>query len=255
MNMFDLSGKSALVTGAAGGLGSAQVRALADAGAHVIATDRSAAAVEHAFVPELERGLALTPMALDVTDAASIDACIGYCGREFDGLDILVNNAAVSIPAPLLDYTEEDYDLTMAVNLRGVFQLSQNAGRLMRERNRGGAMINIASIGGMVVDGPTSAVYDATKAAVIQLTRNLAVELAPFSIRANAIAPGYMYTDMTSRYTNDPTYLDELRNSKIPLGRVGEPVEIGGAVVFLASQASSYVTGHTLNVDGGWVAV
>ena len=255
MELFDLTDRTALVTGAAGGLGGAQVEALMQAGAHVVATDLEAEPIKRRLARSGLPFKRLTALELDITDEERIAACVQHCEREFGGIDILSNNAAVSLPAPLIDYALADFDRTIAVNLRGLFAMSRDVAGSMTRQGRGGSIINIASIGGMVVDGPTSAAYDASKAAVIQLTRNLAVELAPAGIRANAIAPGYMFTDMTERYTSDPDYMERLTTSKIPLGRVGHPREIGGATVFLASDAASYVTGHTLNVDGGWVAI
>ncbi|TQF00190.1 MAG: glucose 1-dehydrogenase [Spiribacter salinus] len=253
--MFDLSGKTVLVTGAGGGLGMAHTAALASAGARIIAADVDGEQLRSGLASAGLDNYDIHPVEMDVSDCRGAATVVEQCAGEHDGIDILVNNAGISLPAPLIDYEPSAFDRTMAVNLRGLFFLSQAFARSLRDLGRGGSIINIASIGGMVVDGPTSAAYDASKAAVIQLTRNLAVEFAPLGIRANAIAPGITRTEMTRRFTEDPDTLHELTTKKIPLGRVGEPEDMGGAVVFLASDAASYVTGHTLNVDGGWVAI
>ena len=238
---LDLSGRVALVTGAGGGLGRAQVEVLVEAGATVVGADLEP--------PETRQGS--HPRALDITDTDQLADMVASCERDFGGLDILVNNAGISLPGPVLDYLPGDLDRTIAVNQKAFFELSRLAGRVMVRR--GGAIVNIASIGGMVVDGPHSAAYDATKAAVIQMTKNFAVELAGSGIRVNAVAPGYTRTDMIARYLEDEDYVAEITSRKIPLGRIGCPEEIADAVCFLASDAASYITGHTLNVDGGWV--
>ncbi|MBW3099184.1 SDR family NAD(P)-dependent oxidoreductase [Pseudohoeflea coraliihabitans] len=253
MQQFRLDGQVALVTGAAGGLGAAQVRALLAAGARVLATDMAGEGLERTFAGDLQAGAALRLAQLDVTRDADLAATVDSCVQNDGSLDILVNNAGISRPGPVLDYDSGDFALTIEVNFRSVFRLSQLAGRAMAAQGKGGSIVNIASIGGMVVDGPTSSAYDGSKAAVIQITKNFAVELAEHGIRVNAVAPGYIRTEMTQRYLTDAAYMTNLMANKIPLKRVGEPSEIAGAVVFLASPAASYVTGHTLNVDGGWV--
>lgn len=254
MSRFDLNGKIALVTGAARGLGAAQVIALAEAGATVLAADLDRSAVAAAFADGL-LGERISPRRLDVTSEAEIADLAATCIAEYGGIDILVNNAGISLPAPALDYPMADFDATCAVNFRAVFRLCQVFGRMMVDTGRKGAIVNLASIGGMVVDGPGASAYDGTKAAVIQITKNFAVDLAPHGIRVNAVAPGYIETEMTRRYVRDTAYMAGLYEHKIPMKRVGQPDEIASAVVFLASPAASYMTGHTMNVDGGWVIV
>jgi len=254
MSRFELHGKIALVTGAARGLGAAQVRALAEAGATVLAADLDTASVAAAFADDAQRDR-ISPLRLNVTSEEEIAELAAMCVAEYGGIDILVNNAGISRPALALDYPMADFDATCAVNFRAVFRLSQVFGRMMVETGRKGAIVNLASIGGMVVDGPGASAYDGTKAAVIQITKNFAVDLAPHGIRVNAIAPGYIETEMTSRYVRDAAYMAGLYEHKIPMKRVGQPDEIASAVVFLASPAASYMTGHTMNVDGGWVII
>ncbi|WBU51905.1 SDR family NAD(P)-dependent oxidoreductase [Paracoccus sp. SCSIO 75233] len=253
MEQFRLDGKTALVTGAGGGLGVAQVHALLLAGARVVAADLSPERVAAALgdLPK-EHASRLTVIPVDVTREDDLSRLVSTC-MESGGIDVLVNNAGISRPGPVLDYDPADFDQTVDVNFKAVYRLSQLVGRAMSDRGTGGAIINIASIGGMVVDGPISSAYDGTKAAVIQITKNFAVELAHAGIRVNAIAPGYIRTEMTRGFLEDADYLENLRRNRIPMGRVGEPSEIASAVVFLASPASSYMTGHTMNVDGGWV--
>ncbi|WP_272011032.1 SDR family NAD(P)-dependent oxidoreductase [Roseovarius sp. ZX-A-9] len=250
MDAFRLDGKVALITGAGGGLGVAQVQALAKAGATIVATDATEAALGAMDLTGLTD---IDAVEMDVTDGGSIDRAVDHCTARYGRIDLLVNNAGISLPGSVLDYDMDWFDRTSAINFRGVFAVSRAVANVMVSQSTKGAIVNLASIGGMVVDGPTSAAYDGTKAAVIQITRNFAFELARQGIRVNAVAPGYTRTPMIEKYLNDPDYRSALENRLIPMGRVGRPEEIANAIVFLLSDAASYVTGHTLNVDGGWV--
>ncbi|MFG3685487.1 SDR family NAD(P)-dependent oxidoreductase [Micromonospora sp. NPDC047740] len=251
-SLFTLDGARALVTGAHGGLGRAQALALGQAGAEIIATDLTTDRAEQACAYLEQHGLHATPLSLDVTSVDSIEAAFDDLERRRSVPDVVVNNAGVSLRNTALDATTDQFDLTLAVNLRGTYFVAQRAARAMRQRG-GGRIINLSSIGGLVVDGERSSVYDASKAAVVQLTKNLAYEWGRYGIRVNSIAPGYMRTEMTADLLPTKAVEDELVTRHIPLGRVGEPADLAGAVVFLASDASAYVTGHTLTVDGGWV--
>ncbi|OUZ12470.1 hypothetical protein BHE97_01825 [Aeromicrobium sp. PE09-221] len=246
-----LDGSTALVTGATGGLGRIQAFALGRAGARIIAADLDLAAAESLVADLGEEGLDASPARLDVTDARGIEELFAGLGGGWIP-DILVNNAGVSIRQSALDATPEVFDLTHAVNVRGAYFVAQAAARAMRPRG-GGRIVNIASIGGLVVDGPQSSVYDASKAAVVQMTKNQASEWGRWNIRVNAIAPGYMRTAMTADLLPDAAVEQRIVDQHIPLGRVGEPADLAGPVVFLASEASAYVTGHCLTVDGGWL--
>ncbi|MGW5169873.1 SDR family NAD(P)-dependent oxidoreductase [Streptomyces nodosus] len=252
-SLFSLTGRTALVTGAAGGLGLAQALALGRAGARLVASDISHEAAVTACDQLREHGLDCVPLALDVTSEASIDAAFDTLEAGGDSPDILVNNAGVSLRNSALEATPEEFDTTLSINLRGTYFTAQRAARAMRRRGHG-RIINLSSIGGLVVDGERSSVYDASKAAVVHVTRNMAYEWGPYGIRVNSIAPGYMRTTMTSDLLPTPESEARIVAGHIPLGRVGEPDDLSGAVVFLASQASSYITGHTLTVDGGWTA-
>ncbi|MEU7000723.1 glucose 1-dehydrogenase [Nonomuraea sp. NPDC046570] len=251
-NLFSLDGLTALVTGAAGGLGRAQSLALGAAGARVVASDLTAEAAGRACDELSEAGVANLPLVLDVTSVADVDRAFGELDAAGVRVDILVNNAGVSLRNSALEATPEEFDTTLAVNLRGTYLMAQRAARRMREQG-GGCVVNLSSIGGLVVDGERSSVYDASKAAVVQVTKNMAYEWGRYGIRVNSIAPGYMRTAMTADLLPSPEAEERLIDRHIPLGRVGEPGDLAGAVVFLASPAASYVTGHTLTVDGGWV--
>ncbi|PJM95235.1 hypothetical protein CG719_12075 [Streptomyces sp. CB01373] len=200
-----------------------------------------------------EHGLDCIPLALDVTSKASIDAAFDTLEADGDSPDILVNNAGVSLRNSALEATPEEFDTTLSLKLRGTYFTAQRAARAMRRRGHG-CIISLASIGGLVVDGERSSVYDASKAAVVHVTRNMAYEWGPHGIRVNSIAPDYMPTNMTSDLLPTPEAEERIVRDHIPLSRVGEPSDPSGAVVFLAAQASSYITGHTLTVDGGWTA-
>jgi len=167
-------------------------------------------------------------------------------------IDVLVNNAGVNIPVEALEVTEADWDGVLDVNLKGLFFMSQRVGREMK-RTGGGKVVNIASQNGLVAYYNRAA-YCASKAGVVNLTRSLALEWAPLKINVNAVGPTYILTDLTKVTLEDPRYRDDIL-SRIPLGRVGQPEDVVGAVVFLASAAADMVTGHTLLVDGGWTAV
>jgi len=248
-NPFDLSGRVALVTGANTGIGQGIAVALAAAGADIALAGRTPAEATAALVGGLGRRAALIPA--DLSSIEPIDSVVSSTLAELGGLDILVNNAGIIRRADALDFTEADWDAVIDTNLKSVFFLCQAAGRHMVGRGSG-KIINIASMlsfqGGIRVPS-----YTASKSGVAGLTRLLANEWAGKGVNVNAIAPGYIATDNTAALK-----ADESRNrqilERIPAGRWGEPHDIGGAAVFLASPASDYVHGHILAVDGGWLA-
>ena len=246
--LFDLSGKTALVVGAASGIGRASALGLADFGAHVVVADLNldgAAAV----VSEIEaKGGRATAASANIGDASSVTALID----GIDKLDVLVCTPAINVRKRLLEYSEEEFDRVVALNLKGNFRLLQVGGRKMVEGG-GGSIIVFSSIRSQIVE-PGQGVYAATKAGVLQLVRTLAAELAEFGVRANAIGPGVVNTPLTAPIKANAEWYDAYAK-RSALGRWAEPEEMVGPVIYLASQASSFVTGTIHFVDGGWTAI
>jgi NAD(P)-dependent dehydrogenase (short-subunit alcohol dehydrogenase family) len=247
-----LEGTVAVVTGAARGIGRAIALDLARAGADVGLGLRDAGR-DGGLVAEIEAlGRRAVPLAMDVTDLAQSRAALDAAVAELGRLDVLVNNAGGSILGNALDVTEEDFDAVWALNTRSTFFLSQHAAKHMRAHG-GGAIVNVASQAGLVAL-PGEASYCTAKAAVIHLTRCLAVEWGELGIRVNAVAPTFIETDGTEPALSDPSFRADVVDRIAALHRIGTPDEVSPAVVFLASPAASLVTGHTLVVDGGWTA-
>jgi NAD(P)-dependent dehydrogenase (short-subunit alcohol dehydrogenase family) len=251
---FDLAGRTALVTGAARGIGRACALALAQAGADVALGLRDA---EGSAGRELAAaigalGRRALPLQMDVTRPAEIAAATAAAVRALGRIDILVNNAGIGPPNPATAVTEEDFDRTVDVNLKGTFFVSQAVGRAMIAAGGGGRIVNLSSQAGFVAL-PTESVYCMTKAGIAHLTKCLALEWAPHGINVNAVAPTFIRTPGTVKWLHDDDFRRDLL-ARIPLGRVGEPVDVAGAVVFLASPAASMITGATLMIDGGWTA-
>jgi 2-deoxy-D-gluconate 3-dehydrogenase len=251
---FRVDNKVAVVTGAGRGMGGTFAEALALAGADVVVTElpnRVADAQQSADrVAAAGRRAMVAP--LDVTEQASIHALVDRVLDEWGHIDILVNNAGLNIRQFATDVTEEAWDTVVDTDLKGVFFCAQAVGRHMIARGEGGKIINISSQLG-VVGEPQRIAYCASKAGVVNVTRVLALEWAPHGINVNAIAPTYVRTQLVDQLLADEAVRDNIVR-RIPLGRVAEPEEIAGVVVFLASPASDFVTGHTLLVDGGWTA-
>ena len=249
-NPFDLSGKTALVTGANTGLGQAIALALADAGADIVAAGRSTPDETRAVVEASGRGFKFVEADLRTTQP--LERLTEAAWAAFGAVDILVNNAGTIRRADAADFTEADWDAVMGLNLKSVFFLTQAIGRRMLARGQGGKVINIASLlsfqGGIRV-----ASYTASKSGLAGITRLLANEWAGRGINVNAIAPGYFETSNTEALRADADRSRQILE-RIPAGRWGRPGDLGGAVVFLASAASDYVHGVVLPVDGGWLA-
>ena len=249
---FDLEGRTALVTGAARGLGRAISVAIAAAGADVALglRDGNSGADLEAEIRDLGRRVLRVPM--DVRDLRQIEAAVDLVAGHFGRLDILVNNAGLGPANPAENVTEADYDLTMEVNVKGVFFASQASGRVMIEQGYG-RIVSLSSQAGFVAL-PTESVYCTSKAAVAHLTKCLAVEWGQYGVTVNAVAPTFIRTDGTAADLADPVFAADVIERIAGVHRVGEPMDVAGAVVFLCSPAASLITGTTLLVDGGWTA-
>jgi 3-oxoacyl-[acyl-carrier protein] reductase len=244
---LDLSGKTALVTGGTRGIGRAIVEALAGAGAKVAFTYRSSADTAEALKAELEgRGVEALAIQSDAADFDAAEETVKQVIDAWGSLDVLVNNAGVTRDNLLIRMSEDDWDAVIGTNLKSVFNLCKAAYRPMMKQ-RAGSVINISSVVG-VMGNPGQANYAASKAGIIGFTKSLARELGGRGVRANVVAPGYVDTDMTEAM---PEAAREAMAGSIPLGRTAQPEDIANAVLFLASDAGSYVTGHVLHVDGG----
>ncbi|MGN6260853.1 MAG: 2-dehydro-3-deoxy-D-gluconate 5-dehydrogenase KduD [Ralstonia sp.] len=249
-SLFDLSGKVAIVTGSNTGLGAGMAMALAAAGCDIVGANRSDPAETASRVEAV--GRRFVDVRADLSSLGPIDSIVDAAMDTFGRVDILVNNAGIIRRCDALEFSEADWDAVIDVNLKGVFFLSQAVARQFVQQGGRGKIINVASMlsfqGGIRVPS-----YTASKSGVLGLTRLLANEWAGRGINVNAIAPGYMETDNTAQLREDRQRSEEIL-ARIPAGRWGVPDDLAGAVVFLASAASDYVHGHTLAVDGGWLA-
>jgi NAD(P)-dependent dehydrogenase (short-subunit alcohol dehydrogenase family) len=241
--LFRLDGAVAAVTGGASGIGQASVRALAEAGATVVVLDRKA-----------QDGEAAERITVDVADADAVRAAFDAITARHGRLDILVNSAGTAIRKPALDVSVEDWNTVVAVNMTGSFLCAREAARLMIAAGRQGAIVNVASIMGLSGGGLYPNIsYQTTKGAIVNMTRALAVEWAPNGIRVNAVAPTYVRTPFIRSLLDQPELMRRIEEMT-PLRRLAEPEEVAAAILYLASPAAGMVTGHTLPVDGGFLA-
>ncbi|MEY4758222.1 MAG: hypothetical protein RJA34_3120 [Pseudomonadota bacterium] len=245
---FRLDGRCALVTGASSGLGRHFAGTLAEAGATVIVAARRAERLQELVGELRERGRQALALTMDVSDGASVRA--GFDALAGQGLcaDLIVNNAGVAVSRPLLEQSEADYDSVVQTNLKGAWLVAQEGARRMVDAKRDGSIVNMASITGERVAGGV-APYCASKAALLQLTRAMALELAPHGIRVNAIAPGYVATELNRDFLASTA--GQRLMARIPQRRFGEPADLDGALLLLASDAGRFMTGSVLAVDGG----
>jgi NAD(P)-dependent dehydrogenase (short-subunit alcohol dehydrogenase family) len=249
--LFQLSGKTALVTGGGGGLGRAICHGFAEAGARVAVADLSLDNASETVALIRHRGSEAFAELLDVTSKDQVERAVAKVLERWSAIDVLVNCAGRAIRGTALDYQEEDWNTVIDVNLKGTFLCCQAAGRSMAAR-RSGKIINIASIGGFIAY-PGSIAYLASKGGVVQLTRGFAIELAPYNVQVNAIAPSLFDTPMVAGTRSDAESRKYFMD-RTPAGRMGRPEEIAGAAVFLAADCSAMVTGHTLALDGGFLS-
>ena len=244
--LFRLDGKVALVVGAASGIGRSAARGLAAAGAHVVCADINDASPVAA---EIGSGDSIV---LDITDEAAVTAAVGDIHQRLGHIDVLVSTPAVNVRKPILSYTGEEFDKVIRLNLKGNFLIAQAVARVMSFQ-KSGSIILLSSIRSITVE-PGQGVYAATKSGIVQLARTLAAELGPAGVRVNCIAPGVVETPLTTPIQDNPEWYNAYA-AKNALGRWANADEMAGPVVFLASEASSYVTGAVLFVDGGWTAI
>jgi NAD(P)-dependent dehydrogenase (short-subunit alcohol dehydrogenase family) len=247
-NILDLSGRSILVTGASSGLGRHFALLLAEAGATVIAAARRADALESLVAEIGAAGGKAHAVVMDVTDMASVKAGVAEAVRLTGGLDGLINNSGVAETVSLLDQTEAGWDRVLDTNLKGAFAVATETARNMVDRGKGGAIVNIASVLALRQCSQLAA-YAASKAGLVQLTKQMALEWVRHGIRVNAVAPGYVETDINRDFFQ--TEAGKVMVKRIPMRRLGQPADLDGAVLLLLSDAGRYITGAVLSVDGG----
>lgn len=248
MKMFNLDGKVAVVTGSGKGIGKTMALGLADAGADLVIIARTEEDIKQTVHEIEQKGRKVIGIPTDVKRKEDILHMVDEIIVKFGKIDILVNNAGMNIRTPALAVSEEEWELIIQTNLKSVFLASQAVGKHMVEQ-KSGSIINISSVAGHV-GLRTGVAYAATKAGIIQMTKTLAVEWGKYNVRVNAIAPWYFRTPLTEKLLSDKEYYQQVID-RTPLRRVGDVKELIGPTVFLASEASSYVTGHTIFVDGG----
>lgn len=249
MDLFDLTGKVALVTGASRGLGRAMAKGLARAGADLVLCARNQADLAEAAKEISSMGRKAVPIELDVLDSKSVESAVARALEEMDRIDILVNNAGVNVRKSVVELAEEEWDRVLDTNLKGYFLVGKAVGKHMISQGSG-KVINVASILG-AVGLPNQVAYASSKGGVVQMTKVMALEWAPYHINVNAIAPTYFETPLVAALRNDPERYRFILE-RTPMGRWGQPEELEGIVVFLASRASDFITGQTIFVDGGW---
>ncbi len=250
MNLFGLEERVAVVTGASSGLGVIMAEGLAEAGAKVVLVARRAERLARVVEDFRGKGFDVHAVKCDVTVEEEVEQLMDEVVKKYERLDILINNAGTTTESPTWEMSLEKWEKVIKVNMTGTFLCCKHAIPYMKEK-RYGKIVNISSVYGIIADVSPELPYYSSKAGVIGLTRQLALELAPYNINVNAIAPGFFPSEMTRPFIEDPDTLSATL-AKIPMKRIGKPEELKGVVVFLSSKASDYVTGQLLVVDGGW---
>ncbi|OHD65385.1 MAG: short-chain dehydrogenase [Spirochaetes bacterium RBG_13_51_14] len=254
LKQIDFTGKTALVTGASRGIGEAIALSLASLGAEVILVSRKLEGLTAVEKKITASGGKATSIPCNTGNMNEIDNLFSQIRGKYEKIDILVNNSATNpFFGNNLDATESAWDKTFSVNLKGYFFITQHAAKIMKEKGMGGSIVNIGSVNG-IRPTPMQGMYSITKAGVISMTQSFAKELAPFKIRVNAVLPGMTDTKFSSVMTQNPELLNKFILPSIPMGRIAQPDEISGAVIYLVSDAASYTTGSCITVDGGILA-
>tara|TARA_Y100001963_G_scaffold148814_1_gene227326 strand:+ start:1306 stop:2082 length:777 start_codon:yes stop_codon:yes gene_type:complete len=248
--MFSLKGKTAIVTGASGGLGRHISTSLIESGAQVVLADIDKSGLS-SLIDELEsKNLKASKYVLDLTEKTEIVKFVAHIKEKYGKIDILINNAGVTYPHSFFEYPEKAWDMTYKINLWAPYELSRKVAEVMKENNSG-SIINITSLNAELAF-PNNPAYVTFKGALKQLSKSMALELGKYNIRVNNVGPGYMKTEMTKKSWSDPVIHEERKNKTV-LNRWGTPEDLAGPIVFLASDASGYVTGQDIYVDGGWL--
>lgn len=249
---FSLKDKVSIITGGARGLGKAMALSLAQAGSNIVIADVDLAAAESTAADLAQEGVRALGVKVDVTSADEVQKMVDAVTNEFGTIDVLFNNAGIAQWVPLEEMRFEDWSRIMKVNLDSMFLVSQAVGKVMIAQKKG-SIINTASMSGLIVNTPQpQTAYNVSKAGVIMFTKSLAVEWAPHNVRVNAIAPGYMETEMTGQFRQEHAQKVDFWMDLTPMHRMGQPHELGGLAVFLASEASSFSTGGVYVADGGY---
>jgi NAD(P)-dependent dehydrogenase (short-subunit alcohol dehydrogenase family) len=256
LEKFAMKDYCSIITGGATGLGKAMAEGLADMGSHIVIADRDRSRAEQtAEAMHAEKGVRVLAIEADVTRPEDVQRIVEESLAAFGKIDVLVNNAGIVRTAKAEDMSFQDWSDVINVNLNGVFLMSQAVGRVMIQQQKG-SIVNISSMSGIIVNTPQGQCsYNASKAAVISLTKSMAAEWASHSVRVNTIAPGYMKTELTKHFFEQGGGITDLWMERTPLGRPGIPEDLAGIVVYLASEASSYATGGVFVVDGGYTVL
>jgi 3-oxoacyl-[acyl-carrier protein] reductase len=249
--MLRLENKKAIITGAGRGIGKAIARKFLREGASVVVCDINAERLD-ATAQELSKYGPVEALAGDVSAAAFCSELVQGCTEKFGEINILINNAGIAVFAPFLQHSEEEWDRTLAVNLKSMFLLGQRAARVMVEQGKGGAIVNMASTNGILAEGDLSA-YNASKGGVVMLTKSMAVELARYNIRVNCVAPGLIRTELATDGGVDETFLTAYLQ-RIPMRRSGTPDEVANLFAYLASDEATFITGDAVVIDGGQIS-